>query len=294
MILGKIPSFSLLDTLSPLILIFIVLWSCHSFLILNQFFTFHFLMIFWFYFFLALFVVSFAAILGTGAAATETISHLPLRSDHDLAEMNHDFESIPIQLTRDGKIRYCEECVKAKPNRTRHCGQCKKCIPKFDHHCPFIGRCVGHANQKLFLLFLVYGLLYCIFILSCTWSLHSKIDLKEGSSLAFNAILLPIVAGVFGFCLLVFAGSHLYYVLTNSTTIETISDSKILQISTEFPPIVTKLNIYDLGSGYANFIQVFGPRWWLWPVPIPTALGNGVDFPINQDTVSQLFKVHTA
>ncbi|CUE60000.1 zinc finger protein, putative [Bodo saltans] len=46
-----------------------------------------------------------------------------------------------------------------RPPRARHCFMCGRCVQKLDHHCPWINNCVGHANQRYFILFLTYLLI---------------------------------------------------------------------------------------------------------------------------------------
>ncbi|KAE9412219.1 hypothetical protein Angca_007917, partial [Angiostrongylus cantonensis] len=72
---------------------------------------------------------------------------------------------IPVR-TRDFNkgIRYCAKCKCIKPDRAHHCSICGECILKFDHHCPWVNNCVNFYNYKFFLLFLGYGLIFCLFV----------------------------------------------------------------------------------------------------------------------------------
>lgn len=53
------------------------------------------------------------------------------------------------------KGKVCSTCNVRKPARSKHCSLCKACIPTFDHHCVWLNQCVGEANYKYFLGFLI-------------------------------------------------------------------------------------------------------------------------------------------
>lgn len=38
---------------------------------------------------------------------------------------------------RDGKPKWCSECMNWKPDRTHHCSSSGRCIQKMDHFCPW-------------------------------------------------------------------------------------------------------------------------------------------------------------
>ena len=44
---------------------------------------------------------------------------------------------------------------------------CKRCTLRLDHHCPWVGSCIGYYNQKVFFLFLLYGII--AITISCVW-----------------------------------------------------------------------------------------------------------------------------
>lgn len=89
----------------------------------------------------------------------------------------------------NGSLRYCDKCLVIKPDRAHHCSVCGTCVLKMDHHCPWVltlhmadkdgpicnsfhfyfpsiqvNNCVNFTNYKYFVLFLGYGLLYCIYV----------------------------------------------------------------------------------------------------------------------------------
>lgn len=65
-------------------------------------------------------------------------------------------------------VRFCDKCKIVKPDRSHHCSVCRKCVLKMDHHCPWVNNCVSYSNYKYFILFLAYGLLMCIYVVSTT------------------------------------------------------------------------------------------------------------------------------
>ncbi|XP_061368318.1 protein S-acyltransferase 11 [Gastrolobium bilobum] len=59
---------------------------------------------------------------------------------------------------------FCHYCLKPKSPRAHHCRSCRKCILDMDHHCPFIGNCVGAANHRNFIAFLISAVLSTIYV----------------------------------------------------------------------------------------------------------------------------------
>eukprot|EP00850_Spirogloea_muscicola_P003294 SM000013S26463 [mRNA] locus=s13:504306:505807:+ [translate_table: standard] len=61
-------------------------------------------------------------------------------------------------------VTYCRMCQFPKPQRAHHCRSCGLCILDMDHHCPFIANCVGATNQRHFVLFLIYAVISCTYL----------------------------------------------------------------------------------------------------------------------------------
>lgn len=61
--------------------------------------------------------------------------------------------------------KFCSPCQKPKHPAAHHCRTCKACVMEMDHHCPFIGNCVGANNHGYFILFLMYTLVSCLYVL---------------------------------------------------------------------------------------------------------------------------------
>jgi len=198
-----------------------------------------------------------------------------------------------IEAKRDGSVRFCKRgCQNFKPDRSHHCSSCGRCILRMDHHCPWINTCVGHGNYSYFYLFVVYGLLYCVFVFAT--GIPVLIRLFGGQATPANGFgigtiqvaIMCILAGAFSFALLFFVGLHTHLLLRNQTTIESMEDgTRIGKQRADGTRIaeVTERNVYDLGWR-RNVEASFGKDVWRWPFPIArTDIGDGHSFPINAD-----------
>ncbi|KAG0196726.1 palmitoyltransferase for Vac8p [Mortierella sp. GBA30] len=192
-------------------------------------------------------------------------------------------------VKRDGKMRYCQKCKFEKPDRTHHCSSCKRCVLKMDHHCPWLNNCVGHKNYKAFYLFVLWTSLYCVTLVACTIPVAAEVVHLPYSENVFDPqwIFMILIGIVFGLCLVPFAIHHTLLINNNKTTIESFEKHRY-RIGDSGEVMQSRvLNVFDLGRKQ-NFIQVLGPVWYLWLIPVRNSIGNGWSFPANEYGKSML------
>ncbi|KAJ2001135.1 palmitoyltransferase for Vac8p [Coemansia thaxteri] len=196
-----------------------------------------------------------------------------------------------ITVRDNGQPRYCHKCNGPKPDRTHHCSICGVCVLKMDHHCPWLNNCVGFRTQKAFVLFLVYGALYCTLLAatSALFYLYSLLNMSDDTELDLNLLIMIVLCIAFALSLMMFAGYSIYLLLTNTTTIESYEENNYrVQASQRSNGSRSKyVNLFDMGYK-RNFTQVFGSVWYTWLVPTSTTVGDGVRFPISFEGYNEL------
>uniref|UniRef100_K3X627 Palmitoyltransferase n=1 Tax=Globisporangium ultimum (strain ATCC 200006 / CBS 805.95 / DAOM BR144) TaxID=431595 RepID=K3X627_GLOUD len=176
--------------------------------------------------------------------------------------------------------RECTTCHATKLARSKHCSVCDVCIPRFDHHCVWLNACIGEGNHFVFMRFLFIHVLFCgygSYVLF--WILYDEFArlLAEESFVheathavvqgdpvvvlqyllhaeAVNTALFVLCAGM-GVALVVFFLFHCYLVATNVTTNEFFKRRQQRNCNLPSPQ-----NVYNLGSAYANFVEIWTPR----------------------------------
>jgi palmitoyltransferase ZDHHC3/7/25 len=140
-----------------------------------------------------------------------------------------------------GWNRLCQKCDNHKPSRAHHCSVCGRCVIKMgedraaprrhpqgcsaqpspfifspflpaDHHCPWVNNCVGLANQKFFLLFLLYTFIisaYAVTLLaghvtSCMSAFRPEcVEVSPGQGIAMLTLCVcAILFGLFTGCMM--------------------------------------------------------------------------------------------
>uniref|UniRef100_A0A7E4W9S4 Palmitoyltransferase n=1 Tax=Panagrellus redivivus TaxID=6233 RepID=A0A7E4W9S4_PANRE len=200
-----------------------------------------------------------------------------LRAATTIEELNNTLKNFATEAgvrvkTYDhhGNIRFCKHCQIIKPDRACHCSLCNRCVLKYDHHCVWVNNCVHYANYKAFILFLLYGVLWCLW--GSATSLPTIIDVLRYAAhrAPIQVVAMFFAAGVFGVSMAILLFFHIYLIAKNLTTIESAR-----------PPILEtgpNSKAFNLGCAQ-NFVQVFGTNPWLWPFPVFSSLGNGHHFP---------------
>lgn len=186
------------------------------------------------------------------------------------------------QRSVQGAIRYCEKCLAIKPDRSHHCSVCENCTLKMDHHCPWVNNCVGFRNYKFFILFLGYGLSYCLTIASTTARHFVKIWLlKEGElveesddplgSAKYHILFVFFVSILFSLSISSLFGYHVWLLMHNRSTLEQFR-------APMFDNSVSDPDGWSLGR-LGNVREVFGDNFLLWALPVDTVMGDGLRFP---------------
>lgn len=180
---------------------------------------------------------------------------------------------------KGGDLRYCQKCAHYKPPRAHHCRVCKRCVLRMDHHCIWMNNCVGHANYKMFFVFVMYTLVACIYSLvllvgSLVNDTERGAQQNEGSFRTVYVIsgmlLVPLSVA-----LSVLLGWHIHLVLQNKTTIEHHEGVRAMWLAEKGGDVYS--HPYDLG-GYENLISVLGPNFLCWICPTSSHIGSGFRF----------------
>jgi len=184
-------------------------------------------------------------------------------------------KDLPVAMrTIQGAVRYCEKCATVKPDRAHHCSVCGTCVLKMDHHCPWVNNCVAFNNYKFFVLFLLYGLVYCLFVALSTlkyfirfWTRSMDGQVGHGK---FHILFLFFVSAMFCISLCSLLGYHIHLVLNNRTTLEAFR-----------APVFRRgpdKEGFSLGKR-GNIAEVFGDDWWRVPLPVFSSFGDGLTYP---------------
>lgn len=166
--------------------------------------------------------------------------------------------------------RLCSVCECLAPPRSWHCNTCDTCILKRDHHCIFSACCVGHKNQRYFIMFVLYMFVATIYAFFYNnYFIWNRIEFVFPMTLI--KLVFPVAMFVFDYdgtnnqiylmlYILIFVGmiftGALFFYHANLVIKGCTSDEN------------NKNNLtYNLGWR-RNIVEVFGERWYLvWLLP---------------------------
>ncbi|XVE76388.1 hypothetical protein DITRI_Ditri12bG0168600 [Diplodiscus trichospermus] len=188
---------------------------------------------------------------------------------------------------KGGDLRYCQKCSHFKPPRAHHCRVCKRCVLRMDHHCIWISNCVGHANYKVFFVFVVYAVIACIYSLVLLVGSVTNDSQKDERQSADSFRILYVISGLLlvplSVALSVLLGWHIYLVLQNKTTIEYHEGVRAMWLAKKGGNVYK--HPYDLGA-YENLTTVLGPSIFCWICPTSRHIGNGLRYRTAYDATS--------
>ncbi|GMY14509.1 probable protein S-acyltransferase 16 [Fagus crenata] len=180
---------------------------------------------------------------------------------------------------KGGDLRYCQKCSHYKPPRAHHCRVCRRCVLRMDHHCIWINNCVGHANYKVFFVFVVYAVIACIYsLVLLVGSLTidpTKDEKQSGDSFRIAYVISGLLLVPICVALSVLLGWHIYLILHNKTTIEYHEGVRAMWLAEKGGDVYT--HPYDLGV-YENLSTVLGPNILTWVCPTSRHIDSGLRF----------------
>ncbi|KAG1365797.1 S-acyltransferase [Cocos nucifera] len=186
---------------------------------------------------------------------------------------------------KGGDLRYCQKCSHYKPPRTHHCRVCKSCILRMDHHCVWINNCVGHENYKVFIIFVLYGVIACIYSMVLLVGNFTRDPQKDQVQSSDSNKITYLIAGIIlcplTLALSILLGWHIYLILQNKTTIEYHEGVRATWLAEKVGNMYR--HPYDLGV-YENLISVLGPNMFCWFCPVSNYKGSGLRFRTAFDT----------
>lgn len=165
----------------------------------------------------------------------------------------------------------CTICSNFKFPRVHHCNTCGSCHYKMDHHCIWTQTCIGFRNQKCFYLFCFYMTIGVIQFWYFTFRVIREKTVPFFKLMEPGAMILwgftAFSAFFVGIMIVVLFISHSMMILTNHGTLDSMKRKQICPMPfCQRGSTADKTNLFDRGE-LQNFKMLFGPHWWLWPIP---------------------------
>ncbi|KAJ0979527.1 hypothetical protein J5N97_015001 [Dioscorea zingiberensis] len=233
-------------------------------------------------------VLAVMSVVTYGIAIYRDPGRVPFSYTPDIEDSESPIQEIK---RKGGDLRYCQKCSTYKPPRAHHCRVCKRCVLRMDHHCVWINNCVGHANYKIFFVFVLYAVTACIHSMALLLGSAADIVHKDQQQSSASSKTTYIICGVLLFpltlALSILLGWHVYLILQNKTTIEYHEGVRAMWLAEKAGNIYR--HPYDLGV-YENLSTVLGPNILCWICPSSTHVGSGLRFRTSYDPHTTLPK----
>lgn len=196
--------------------------------------------------------------------------------------MTTDPGTVPVAKPPSSVVipRTCKICNGCwKPARAHHCKTCERCIFRMDHHCPWINNCVGHGNQKYFVLFLGYtgvlaGATFVVLLLSAICWLASLNTWKDAAPPGNACLIASGLVAIESLAAMLFVadflGDQVECIQSNSTLVETYQRTHGRQTTTR-----------------QQCEEIFGRNILMWPFPVATAPAPDYLEPVFPDADAQ-------
>ncbi|KAG5519103.1 hypothetical protein PMAC_002190 [Pneumocystis sp. 'macacae'] len=232
--------------------------------------------------------LSFMRIVFTPPGYVPRFKDLKLSSSNDIELRTHIMNQMKTfclydayVCENDGFPRWCAVCEIYKPDRAHHCSETGRCVLKLDHFCPWVGGVIGFTRYKFFVLFIFYVTLICVFVIcSCA-------PLTGEYPSFFTLFLGP------------FTSIHIFYILRNTTTIESINfHARFYLLNVLYDNersglkranVTTNPGCHPWDLGWKrNWCSVMGKNWWCWFFPFTGSPGDGYHFDYNVILLDEL------
>ncbi len=168
--------------------------------------------------------------------------------------------------------RFDQRAQLYRPLRSHYCSVTRRVVLNMDHFCPWVVNTVGYYNRKFFVLFLLYTLATCAWVVLTLLpgvvelpSFRAKPGVAHWGPQRLTVVTMALLLDCALLLMLVFFGAfHVRMVLLNETTIEGHSPE------------------YDVGYR-RNWEQVMGsdPYYWFLPLWGRGPAGDGVHWPMR-------------
>ncbi|KAI0742878.1 zf-DHHC-domain-containing protein [Daedaleopsis nitida] len=202
--------------------------------------------------------------------------------------------------------RYCHKDGFQKPLRAHHCRACGTCVLKYDHHCPWIGGCVGARNHRFFVIFVFWGLPFCIWVFSTLIALIARASMTQANyEIDPQHVVVMVFSGFFTIFVGALLMSHIFLISNNMTTVEHFGvqrmeerEKRVLarlhswwqfgakmatkrEWDEEWGRIRKEGYMWWNESSRKNWEATMGDKAWMWFVPIGHSPDDGLSYVVN-------------